>query len=76
MQVPPNYGQDYARRFAGLFRTVARKSKAGLVPFLLRGVADTPDAAQLFQNDRIHPTEQAHPIMLDNVWPELKRLLP
>lgn len=75
MQVPPNYGQDYAKRFSSLFRTVARKNKAALVPFFLRGVADTPDPARLFQSDRIHPTEQAHPIMLDNVWPELKKLL-
>ena len=76
MQVPPNYGQDYAKRFADMFRTVARKNKAALVPFLLKGVADTPDATQLFQSDRIHPTEQAHPLMLDNVWPELKKLIP
>ena len=76
MQVPPNYGQDYARRFADMFRTVARNNKAALVPFLLKGVADTPDAVRLFQSDRIHPTEQAHPLMLDNVWPELKKLLP
>lgn len=75
MQVPPNYGQDYAQRFALMFRTVARKNKAALVPFLLKGVADTPDASRLFQSDRIHPTEQAHPLMLDNVWPELKKLL-
>ena len=76
MQVPPNYGQDYADRFALMFRTVARAHKAGLVPFLLKGVADTPNATQLFQSDRIHPTEQAHPLMLDNVWPELKKLIP
>jgi len=76
MQVPPNYGQDYAKRFADMFRTVARNNKAALVPFLLKGVADTTDATQLFQSDRIHPTEQAHPLMLDNVWPELKKLLP
>jgi acyl-CoA thioesterase-1 len=75
MQVPPNYGQDYGRRFSATFRTVANKNHAGLVPFLLKGVADGPNAARLFQSDRIHPTEQAHPIMLDNVWPELKKLL-
>ena len=75
MQVPPNYGQDYASRFSAMFRTVARTNKAALVPFFLKGVADTPDAARLFQSDRIHPTEQAHPILLDNVWPELKKQL-
>ena len=29
----------------------------------------------MFQADRIHPTEAAQPLMLDNVWPELKKLL-
>lgn len=75
MQVPPNYGQDYGQRFSATFRTVAHRNHARLVPFLLKGVADVPDAARLFQSDRIHPTEQAHPIMLDNVWPELKKLI-
>jgi len=75
MQVPPNYGPDYARRFAALFGSVARAHKAALVPFLLHGVGDVPDAARWFQSDRIHPNEQAQPRMLDNVWPELKKLI-
>jgi len=75
MQVPPNYGGDYARRFEGLFATVARERKAALVPFLLKGVADGADATRLFQADRIHPKEEAHPTMLANVWPELRKLL-
>jgi acyl-CoA thioesterase-1 len=76
MRVPPNYGQDYSRRFASLFRSVAQKNNVALVPFFLRGVADVPDAARLFQNDRIHPTEAAQSILLDNVWPELNKLMP
>lgn len=75
MQVPPNYGSDYARRFAGVFETVARQHKTAVVPFFLEGVANGPDAARLFQPDRIHPAAQAHPIMLDNVWPSLRKLL-
>jgi acyl-CoA thioesterase-1 len=75
MQVPPNYGADYAQRFAGVFRTVATSQQAALVPFFLRGVADAPNAMDLFQNDRIHPKEEAHPTLLNNVWPELKKLL-
>lgn len=75
MQVPPNYGADYTRRFAALFQTVAQAQKAALVPFLLQGVADGPEPAKLFQADRIHPTAQAQPTMLDNVWPALKKLL-
>jgi acyl-CoA thioesterase-1 len=75
MQVPPNYGADYGRRFAGLFATVARERKAALVPFLLKGVADGDDATAQFQADRIHPKASAHPQILANVWPELRKLL-
>ncbi len=75
MQMPPNYGRDYGERFTSLYERVAKANKAALVPFLLRGVADAPDSARLFQADRIHPREEAHPIILNNVWPELKKLL-
>jgi acyl-CoA thioesterase-1 len=75
MQVPPNYGTDYTTRFAGLFAKVAKERKAALVPFLLAGVGDAADPTALFQADRIHPKAEAHPRMLDNVWPELKKML-
>ncbi len=76
IQVPPNYGGDYLRRFEQMFLDVARATKAAVVPFLLRGVADGPDAAAMFQADRIHPVAAAQPRMLENVWPELRKLLP
>lgn len=75
MQVPPNYGTDYTRRFSAVFTQVAQKYKAALVPFLLQGVADVPDARSLFQSDGIHPRAEAQPRMLENVWPELRKLL-
>lgn len=76
MQVPPNYGASYASRFADLFAQVARANQAALVPFLLKGVADGDDPLRLFQSDRIHPTAEAHPIILNNIWPALRKLLP
>ena len=75
MQVPPNYGRKYSDDFAALFADVARDAKAALVPFLLKGVADAPDAETLFQADRIHPRAEAHPTMLGNVWAVLRPLL-
>lgn len=75
MQVPPNYGTDYANKFAALFTTVAQARKVAVVPFFLKGVADGPDPTRMFQPDRIHPRAEAHPQMLANVWPELKKLL-
>jgi acyl-CoA thioesterase I len=75
MQMPPNYGADYANRFAALYQRVAEARKAALVPFLLKGVADAANPTLLFQADRIHPKEEAHPLILDNVWPELRKLI-
>ena len=75
MAVPPNYGRQYGADFSALFATVAKAEGAALVPFLLAGVADVPNAEALFQPDRIHPKAEAHPRMLANVWPVLRPLL-
>lgn len=75
MQVPPNYGADYAAEFSKLFILLAKKHKTAVVAFLLKGIADIPNAAEQFQADRIHPNAQAHPRMLANVWAELKKIL-
>ena len=72
MQIPPNYGTDYTRQFAALYPKIAKETKSALVPFMLQGVADK---ANLFQADRIHPSAEAHPIILNNIWPQLKPLL-
>lgn len=75
MQVPPNYGHDYADGFARVFVDVAKANRTALVPFFLKGVADEPDSLKWFQADRIHPLETAHPLILANVWPTLKKAL-
>lgn len=72
MRLPPNYGRDYAERFAATFAEVARAEKVPLVPFLLDGFAGDLD---YFQSDRIHPNERAQQRMLDAVWPRLRPLL-
>ena len=72
MKIPPNYGRDYTQKFSGLYPKLAKETKSPVVPFLLEGMLDKP---QLFQADRIHPTAEAQPILLDNVWPHLKPLL-
>jgi acyl-CoA thioesterase-1 len=72
MRLPPNYGPVYVSQFAALFAEVATARKVALVPFLMEGFADRPE---LFQPDRIHPTAQAQPLMVENVWPTLVRLL-
>jgi acyl-CoA thioesterase-1 len=75
MQVPPNYGQAYAQDFSRMFARISQQQRTQLVPFMLKGVADATDPTALFQPDRIHPKAEAHPIILRNVWPVLKRML-
>ncbi|WP_370869031.1 arylesterase [Rhodoferax sp.] len=75
MQVPPNYGRDYTQRFARMYAEVAKTTRAALVPFFLKGIADAPDSLTWFQADRIHPKEVAQPRMLANVWPAIKKEL-
>ncbi|MBL8340801.1 MAG: arylesterase [Rubrivivax sp.] len=73
--VPPNYGRSYGETFLALFPKVARAEGAALVPFILAGVADGPDAEAMFQPDRIHPRAEAHPRILETVWAALRPLL-
>jgi acyl-CoA thioesterase-1 len=73
--VPPNYGRAYGEGLIALFGSVARSEGTALLPFLLAGVADAPNADELFQADRIHPRAEAHPKILGNVWPVLRPLL-
>ncbi len=75
IQVPPNYGMAYLNSFSKVFSNIGTLSKVPVVPFMLRNVADGPDAGSMFQADRIHPVAAAHPRILDNIWPELKKLL-
>ena len=72
MRVPPNYGDEYARRFEGSFAEVAARTRVTLMPFLLAGVAGDP---ALNQPDGIHPTAGGHAVIADNVWTYLKPLL-
>lgn len=72
MRLPPNYGQTYTARFSAMFHSLAADSKVSFIPFLLDGIALDPSLMQL---DGVHPTAQAQPLLLHNVWPALEPLL-
>ena len=65
MKMPPNYGPRYTRDFEHTYVALAREFKCALVPFLLDGVAGK---RELLLEDNLHPTAQAQPIMLENIW--------
>lgn len=72
MNIPPNYGPRYTQAFHNIYHELARSESVALVPFLLEGVALEPE---LMQRDLIHPTVDAQPKLLDNVWPVLTDVL-
>jgi len=72
MRIPPNYGPEYTAEFARVYADLARDQKLPVVPFLLNGIALSPD---LMQADGIHPNQAGQPKLLDAVWPALKPLL-
>ena len=72
MQAPPNLGPAFTQRFAALYRELHEELKVAWVPFFFQGVALNP---QLMQRDGLHPTTQAQPQLLDNVWPALQAVL-
>jgi acyl-CoA thioesterase-1 len=72
MEMPPNYGPDYTRKFRDAYAALAREERIAFVPFLLDGFGAE---RKFFQADAIHPTAAAQPLILDNLWPSLKPLL-
>jgi acyl-CoA thioesterase-1 len=72
MLIPPNYGEQYASEFAGIYPALAEEYKLPLVPFFMEDVALDPDKMQA---DGIHPNKDAQPILLDNVWLALQPVL-
>lgn len=72
MQIPPSYGRRYADQFAQIYPALAEQYSLTLIPFLLDGVAGD---LNLMQRDGIHPTAEAQPRILDNVWQHLQPLL-
>ncbi|MBU3723805.1 MAG: arylesterase [Limnohabitans sp.] len=75
MQVPPNYGANYLKQMSTAYEKVSKSTGAALNQQFLKGVADDPDPLKWFQADRIHPNEKAQPLMMKNVWPQLKKML-
>jgi len=72
VKMPPNYGEVYTQGFDASFVELAKTHRAALVPFLLEDFAGKPE---FFLPDRIHPAEEAQPLMLERVWPALRPLL-
>lgn len=72
MESPPNMGSDYTDAFRSIFSDLAQANDVVFMPFILEGVAGNPE---LNLPDGIHPTEEGHRIIADNLWEILRGIL-
>lgn len=72
MQIPPNMGQQYTSQFRSVFPDLAKKNNIPLIPFILEGVGGEE---KLNLPDGIHPTEEGHKIVAENIWLVMKDIL-
>lgn len=73
MRVQPSYGgEKYEHDFAMIYPYLAKQEQIGYVPYFLRNVGDN---SQLMQKDKLHPTQAGQPILMETIWPELKKTL-
>ncbi len=72
MRIPPNYGENYTKKFQELYIKLAKKFKIKRIPFLLKDVAGKKE---LNLADGIHPNKQGYTIVAKNVFTVLKEVL-
>ncbi len=72
MDVPTNYGPDYASAFAELYLRVAEEEEALLVPGFVRELGSDPS---LLQPDGLHPTAEGQRRLAELLLPTLTGLL-
>jgi acyl-CoA thioesterase-1 len=72
MDVPTNYGADYASAFAAIYSRVADDEGAVLVPGFVREVGSDPD---LLQPDGLHPTAEGQRQLAERLLPALLETL-
>ncbi len=73
MRMPPNYGPAFSKKFETVYAELAEEHDIVLSRFILDDIALQ---SSLMQSDGIHPTAKAQTIMLDNIWPAIKQVLP
>ncbi len=72
IQIPTNYGRRYTQMFIDNYHQLAEEFDVPLIPFFLQDIALD---ASLMQNDGIHPTAEAQPMIVDFLKPKLEAII-
>jgi len=66
MKIPPNYGTAYSKQFEAIFKDLAEKYQLPFIPFFLENIVED---LKLLQEDELHPTAEAQPLILEKILP-------
>ncbi len=66
MKIPPNYGIAYSNKFEAVFKELADQYELPFIPFFLESVVTD---RTLLQEDELHPTSAAQPLILEKILP-------
>lgn len=72
IKIPTNYGPRYRQAFEEIYSGLATELNIFWIEFFMEGVALNDE---LMQDDGVHPTTEAQPILLDNAWPTIREAL-
>lgn len=78
IRTPVNYGRRYGEMFEASFQELAKKNNLELIPFMLQPLANivTEDNRKDYiQGDGLHPTAKAQPLIMNFIYPKVKKLL-
>ena len=72
MQVPPNLGTDYTKKFQELYPELAEENNIPLIPLILDEVGGRDE---FMQPDQIHPNAEGHKVVAETIWEILYPIL-
>ena len=71
IRIPPNYGNRYRNEFESIYTEIAEETGSLYMPFMLNNIALKKN---LMMADGIHPTEEAQPLIAEEIFNFLKDL--
>ncbi|MFT5592596.1 MAG: acyl-CoA thioesterase-1 [Oceanicoccus sp.] len=78
IRVPSNYGRRYGEMFINSYDVLAKKNTIPFVPFLLtplESIINDENRGEYIQQDGLHPTAKSQPLILEYLWPSIKKLI-
>lgn len=72
MQIPPNYGRRYAEQFASIYPDLSKEAGVPLISFAFEELISQEG---MMQDDGIHPTERAQPIITQKLLNSLRPII-